>query len=103
MVAGNWKMHGLSADAHHLTQSILDAGLEPTVPEVVLFPPFTLLHTVSQVAKGTALRWGGQNLFWENQVAMFWWATRSGARSLARAMPWCCARLRPPCIPVSSR
>jgi len=69
MVAGNWKMHGLSADAQHLTQSILDAGLEPTVPEVVLFPPFTLLHTVSQVAKGTALRWGGQNLFWENQGA----------------------------------
>jgi len=69
MVAANWKMHGLSADAQHLTQSLLDAGLEPTVPEVVLFPPFTLLHTVSQVAKGTALRWGGQNLFWENQGA----------------------------------
>jgi len=65
MVAGNWKMNGLSADAVHLTQAILDAGLEQMRPEVVLFPPFTLLHAVSQEAKGTALRWGGQNLFWE--------------------------------------
>ncbi|PKY11789.1 triose-phosphate isomerase [Acidithiobacillus marinus] len=65
MVAGNWKMNGLSADAVHLTQAILSAGLEQLRPEVVLFPPFTLLHAVSQEAKGTALRWGGQNLFWE--------------------------------------
>ncbi len=65
MVAGNWKMNGLIADAEHLTQAILDAGLAPGAPEVVLFPPFTLLPAVHQVAKGSSLRWGGQNLFWE--------------------------------------
>jgi len=65
MVAGNWKMNGLNADAEHLTQAIIDAGLVPASPEVVLFPPFTLLTTVQQVAKGGSLRWGGQNLFWE--------------------------------------
>ncbi|MEL5849445.1 MAG: triose-phosphate isomerase [Candidatus Igneacidithiobacillus chanchocoensis] len=65
MVAGNWKMNGLNADAEHLTQAIVDAGLAPASPEVVLFPPFTLLTTVQQVAKGGSLRWGGQNLFWE--------------------------------------
>ncbi|MBE7564162.1 triose-phosphate isomerase [Acidithiobacillus sp. HP-6] len=65
MVAGNWKMNGLSADAVHLTQAILSADLEQMRPEVVLFPPYTLLHAVTQEAKGTALRWGGQNLFWE--------------------------------------
>ncbi len=65
MVAGNWKMNGLNADAEHLTQAIIDAGLAPASPEVVLFPPFTLLTTVQQVAKGGSLRWGGQNLFWE--------------------------------------
>ncbi|ACK80228.1 triose-phosphate isomerase [Acidithiobacillus ferrooxidans] len=65
MVAGNWKMNGLSGDAVHLTQAILHAGLEPMRPEVVIFPPFTLLHAVSQEAKSSALRWGGQNLFWE--------------------------------------
>ncbi|MBU2754057.1 triose-phosphate isomerase [Acidithiobacillus sp. CV18-2] len=65
MVAGNWKMNGLNADAEHLTQAILDAGLAPASPEVVVFPPFTLLPTVHQLAKGSSLRWGGQNLFWE--------------------------------------
>ncbi|MBW9247818.1 MAG: triose-phosphate isomerase [Acidithiobacillus ferriphilus] len=65
MVAGNWKMNGLSADAVHLTQAILHAEMEPMRPEVVIFPPFTLLHAVSQEAKSSALRWGGQNLFWE--------------------------------------
>jgi triosephosphate isomerase len=58
-------MNGLNADAEHLTQAIIDAGLAPASPEVVLFPPFTLLTTVQQVAKGGSLRWGGQNLFWE--------------------------------------
>ncbi len=65
MVAGNWKMNGLSADARHLVQAVIEAGLEPKVPEVVLFPPFTLLDTVSGLSKGSGLRWGGQNLFWE--------------------------------------
>jgi len=65
MVAANWKMNGLSDDAVHLTRSILDAGLDPTHPEVVIFPPYTLLHVVAQEAKASALRWGGQNLFWE--------------------------------------
>ncbi|WP_369572201.1 triose-phosphate isomerase [Acidithiobacillus sp. IBUN Pt1247-S3] len=69
MVAGNWKMNGLNADAEHLTQAILDAGLTPASPEVVLFPPFTLLPMVHQVAKGSSLRWGGQNLFWESHGA----------------------------------
>ncbi len=62
-------MNGLSADAVHLTQAILNAGLEQMRPEVVLFPPFTLLHAVSHEAKGTPLRWGGQNLFWESSGA----------------------------------
>ena len=63
MVAGNWKMNGLSGDAVHLTQAILHAGLEPMRPEVVIFPPFTLLHAVSQEAKSSALRWGGAKPF----------------------------------------
>ena len=62
-------MNGLSGDAVHLTQAILHAGLEPMRPEVVLFPPFTLLHAGSQEAKSSALRWGGQNLFWETSGA----------------------------------
>ncbi|BBF64371.1 hypothetical protein AFERRID_05890 [Acidithiobacillus ferridurans] len=53
-------MNGLSGDAVHLTQAILHAGLEPMRPEVVIFPPFTLLHAVSQEAKSSALRWGGK-------------------------------------------
>ncbi len=69
MVAGNWKMNGLHADAQHLTQAILDAALAPTVPEVVLFPPFTLIASVAAMARGSSLRWGGQNLFWENHGA----------------------------------
>ncbi len=61
MVAGNWKMNGLSADAVHLTQAILHAEMEPMRPEVVIFPPF-ILKSVSGGIQGQKNSPAGCNL-----------------------------------------
>lgn len=61
IVAANWKMHFLRADAEAFCRS-LRAGLGNTAVEVVLFPSFPLLITVAQGVAGSPVAWGGQDL-----------------------------------------
>ncbi len=65
IVAANWKMHFLRADAQECCAGLV-AGLgEPAsspAVEVVIFPSFPLLDTVAGAITGSAVTLGGQDL-----------------------------------------
>jgi triosephosphate isomerase len=64
IVAGNWKMHLLSAEAARFCNELrrgLDGAVAP-VPEVVLFPSFPLLAAVARELAGSAVTVGAQDL-----------------------------------------
>lgn len=61
LIAGNWKMFGREAalaEAQALAQSLTGA---PAVAQVVLCPPFTLLHRMAERLAGGPVEVGGQN------------------------------------------
>ena len=59
LIAGNWKMNGLVANLADLDAMI--AGVDPSGPEVLVCPPFTLLDRFVQRAAGTAVMIGAQD------------------------------------------
>ena len=68
LVAGNWKMNGVLAEA---MQFVAELGENPAPEhvEIALMPPFTLLHPLKEPlsAKGIAL--GAQNVYFEPKGA----------------------------------
>jgi triosephosphate isomerase len=62
LVAGNWKMNGLSADGRALAEALERlAKAEPLAAELALCPPFTLLGLVRPILGGSAIALGGQD------------------------------------------
>lgn len=68
MIAGNWKMHKTVSEALDLAQDIVKLTCGAS-PEVVIFPPFTVLETVAEAIDGRHVGYGGQDLYWEDQGA----------------------------------
>lgn len=69
IVAGNWKMN-MSIDESAALVRAMRADLESlSGVERVICPPFTSLAPVHEVLKGTAVKLGAQNAFWETQGA----------------------------------
>lgn len=69
IIAGNWKMHKTRAEAADLANALAaEIGTLSNV-EVVLCPSFTLLETVAQAIKGTNIKLGAQDCFFEDQGA----------------------------------
>lgn len=63
IIAGNWKMNKLAAEAVDLVTA-LKAKLSPPYPaEVVLAPPFTALYAVRELLSDTEMELAGQNIF----------------------------------------
>ncbi len=62
VIAGNWKMNGLTAETEALARA-LRAGLEhaPTPAEVLVFPPYTQIATAARELAGSGIGWGGQD------------------------------------------
>lgn len=62
LVAGNWKMNGLSAalgEAARVRDAL--AALGPGAPEVMICPPATLIAALAELARGSALAVGAQD------------------------------------------
>jgi len=59
LIAGNWKMNGLSASQAELDKIIAGAG--GLDADVMVCPPFTLLAHFAQAAHGSAVTIGGQD------------------------------------------
>ena len=62
VIAGNWKMNGLTAQTEALAQA-LRTGLEqaPSPAEVLVFPPFTQIANAARILAGSGIGWGGQD------------------------------------------
>src|SRR5260370_6425557 len=63
LIAGNWKMNGLRADALALAKSVAD-GLQQAGwrdREVLVCPPATVILAVAEAVKASGLRVGGQD------------------------------------------
>ncbi len=63
LIAGNWKMNGLRADALALATGVAEGVRQTgrTDCEVLLCPPATLLMAVAEAVKGSGVLVGGQN------------------------------------------
>lgn len=59
IAAGNWKMNGTAAELIEIA-ALARAHPDPDC-EILICPPATLLHRMSEAAHGTAIRMGGQD------------------------------------------
>jgi triosephosphate isomerase len=72
LVAANWKMNLLSADAAAHCRTLVDGlgdGAAERDAEVLIFPSFPLLPAVAAGLRGTRVGWGGQDLHPEDDGA----------------------------------
>ncbi len=67
LIAGNWKMYKTVPEAVALVEGLV-AGID-TGNEVVIAPPFTALHAVAPLLRGTPIALAAQDMHWENEGA----------------------------------
>src|ERR1700722_16467670 len=60
LVAGNWKMNGLSASIGEL-EKIIAGGADVARTDLMVCPPTTLIARFAAAARGTPVQIGGQN------------------------------------------
>ena len=68
LIAGNWKMHGLSADAVALAKGVA-AGAGGLACDLLVCPPAVHLAAVAQALAGSAVALGGQDCHQAKQGA----------------------------------
>ncbi len=69
LIVGNWKMHGTESEAATLARQIRKGLKQIEGVEIVLAPPFTALSAVHKVIRGSSLRLGAQDVYWETEGA----------------------------------
>ncbi|MGE4045908.1 MAG: triose-phosphate isomerase [Acetobacteraceae bacterium] len=68
LIAGNWKMHGLSTDAIALAKGVA-AGAQGLACDLLVCPPAVHVAAVAQAVAGSAVAVGGQDCHQEKQGA----------------------------------
>ena len=69
MIAGNWKMNTTVSEASELVKAMKD-GLDRIADvEKVLCPPFVSLAAVRELIRGTSVKLGAQDVFYEEKGA----------------------------------
>lgn len=69
ILAGNWKMYKSRNDAADLANALAASVGTYTQAEVVVCPVFTSLEAVAAAIKGTKIKLGAQNCYFEDQGA----------------------------------
>ncbi|MDD2372836.1 MAG: triose-phosphate isomerase [Syntrophomonadaceae bacterium] len=69
LIVANWKMNKSLKDAQQYGQELLELLADYSGVEVVVCPPFTSLTVMSQIFRGSEIKLGAQNLFWEMKGA----------------------------------
>ncbi|MDR0822487.1 MAG: triose-phosphate isomerase [Endomicrobium sp.] len=69
LMAGNWKMNKTIAESADLAKALKSAVSDVSAVEILICPTFTSLAAVNAEIKGTNIKLGAQNLFWENKGA----------------------------------
>lgn len=68
-IAGNWKMYKTIPETVKLLEELVVTVGNSSDVEVAVCPPFTALATVANLIKGSKIRLGAQDLFWEKEGA----------------------------------
>ncbi len=69
IIAGNWKMNKTPAEAVEFVSALKEKVGSVTEREIVVCPVFNALVPVSGVIKGTSIKLGAQNVYWEDSGA----------------------------------
>ncbi len=69
LIAANWKMHKTVQESVDFVCGLVTEFREPCGREIVVAPPFTAIHAVSAVTRGTTIRISAQNMYWEKEGA----------------------------------
>jgi len=70
LIAGNWKMYKTAPEAAALAAEVRDGAKgERGDVDVLVSPPFTALHAVADVLKGSPVALAAQDMHWENEGA----------------------------------
>ncbi len=67
LIAGNWKMHALSAEAAAIATPLLEAG--PLTRDLLVCPPATQIAAVARILAGSPVAVGGQDCHSETHGA----------------------------------
>jgi len=69
MIAGNWKMNTTVAEATALVREMLPELDRIDSVDRVVCPPFVSLAAISELLKGSSVKLGAQNLYFEENGA----------------------------------
>ena len=69
IIAGNWKAFKTIPEALALVGELADSVRGVNGVEVAVCPPFTALAAVAERLRGTGVKVGAQNMYWEKQGA----------------------------------
>jgi len=69
LIAGNWKMNTTVSEAVELVNKMRQGLDEIANVDKVICPPFVSLATVRELIKGTSIKLGAQNLYFEEKGA----------------------------------
>ncbi|MDD5492530.1 MAG: triose-phosphate isomerase [bacterium] len=69
ILAGNWKMYKTTQEAKALVEGLKSRVGTLNDREVVVCPPFTSLVTAAEALRGSNLKLGAQNMYWEDKGA----------------------------------
>ncbi len=69
LIAGNWKMNTTLEEARQLATKIKEASDRIGRVEKLVCPPFISLSTVQEVLRGSSVRVGAQNVYFEEKGA----------------------------------
>lgn len=69
LIAGNWKMNTTLDEAKNLVRAMLKELDDTEDMEKVLCPPFISLAAIKELLKGTSIKLGAQNMYFEDKGA----------------------------------
>ncbi len=69
MIAGNWKMNKEIGAAKSFVMELLPLIEEITGAEILICPPFTVLHPLYELLADSQVHLGAQDVFWEKNGA----------------------------------
>ncbi len=69
IIAGNWKMNTLRADAVALARGIRERSDAVAGVEKIVCPPYVFLHEIADALRGSSIAVGAQDVYWEEKGA----------------------------------
>jgi triosephosphate isomerase len=69
IIAGNWKMYKTAQQGAATIRALREAAGDVADVEIVVCPPFTALPATVEAARGSRIRVGAQDCYWETEGA----------------------------------